>query len=588
MTNKIKVLKHKTHISNVLVIGSGGAGLRAAIEAKTAGVEVTIIGKRQKEDVHTVLAAGGINASFGNVDADDSWQQHFADTMIEGYNLSEPRMVELMAKEAPELVKEIDQWGANFAKLENGEIDQRYFGAHTYRRTCYSGDFTGRSILNALINKANSLKIPIHDSQYVTELLVHNNLCFGAMSFNINNGERTVFLADSVILAAGGHTRIWRKSSSRRNENTGDAFYLDLKAGCTLKDMELVQFHPTGMVIPEEIAGTLVTEAVRGEGGYLINSKGERYMSKYDKDRLELSTRDRVAMANYIEISEGRATENGGVYLDISHKSKEFIIEKLPRMYRQFLDTLMLDISKKPMEVAPTAHYSMGGIIVNPDTHNTGIEGLYAAGECTAGLHGANRLGGNSLAEILIFGKRAGFHASQRSLSLDIQYRSIKVIDEAHAKIDSFIKNGEQVVRPLQRDLRNIMWEHCGVVRSEKKLDAGLNKIEKLKDSVKHLDVRPDSEGYEDLMLAFDLEGSIMAAEATILGAKARKESRGAHQRSDFDTIEKNQDVNYIISLIENGKLNIKSQDLQPISEEFKRLIDNTNGIEDFEGMLLE
>jgi succinate dehydrogenase / fumarate reductase flavoprotein subunit len=588
MTNKIKVLKHKTHISNVLVIGSGGAGLRAAIEAKTAGVEVTIIGKRQKGDVHTVLAAGGINASFGNVDADDCWQQHFADTMIEGYNLSEPRMVELMAKEAPELVKEIDQWGANFAKLENGEIDQRYFGAHTYRRTCYSGDFTGRSILNALINKANSLKIPIHDSQYVTELLVHNNLCFGAMSFNINNGERTVFLADSVILAAGGHTRIWRKSSSRRNENTGDAFYLGLKAGCSLKDMELVQFHPTGMVIPEEIAGTLVTEAVRGEGGYLINSKGERYMSKYDKDRLELSTRDRVAMANYTEISEGRATENGGVYLDISHKSKEFIIEKLPRMYRQFLDTLMLDISKKPMEVAPTAHYSMGGIIVNPDTHNTGIEGLYAAGECTAGLHGANRLGGNSLAEILIFGKRAGFHASQRSLSLDIQYRSIKVIDEAHAKIDSFIKNGEQVVRPLQRDLRNIMWEHCGVVRSEKKLDAGLNKIEKLKASIKHLDVRPDSEGYEDLMLAFDLEGSIMAAEATILGAKARKESRGSHQRSDFDTIEKNQNVNYIISLIENGKLNIKSQDLQPISEEFKRLIDNTNGIEDFEGMLLE
>jgi succinate dehydrogenase / fumarate reductase flavoprotein subunit len=352
--------------------------------------------------------------------------------------------------------------------------------------------------------------------------------------------------------------------------------------------MELVQFHPTGMVIPEEIAGTLVTEAVRGEGGYLINSKGERYMSKYDKDRLELSTRDRVAMANYTEISEGRATKNGGVYLDISHKSKEFIIEKLPRMYRQFLDTLMLDISKKPMEVAPTAHYSMGGIIVNPDTHNTGIEGLYAAGECTAGLHGANRLGGNSLAEILIFGKRAGFHASQRSLSLDIQYRSIKVIDEAHAKIDSFIKNGEQVVRPLQRDLRNIMWENCGVVRSEKKLDAGLNKIEKLKASIKHLDVRPDSEGYEDLMLAFDLEGSIMAAEATILGAKARKESRGSHQRSDFDTIEKNQNVNYIISLIENGKLNIKSQDLKPISEEFKRLIDNTNGIEDFEGMLLE
>ncbi len=261
----MEAIKHKTYISNVLVIGSGGAGLRAAIEAKQSGVEVTVIGKRKKEDVHTVLAAGGINAAFGNVDKDDSWKQHFADTMIEGYNLAEPRMVELMAKEAPELVKEVDEWGADFAKLENGELDQRYFGAHTYRRTCYSGDYTGRSILNALINKAEELEIPIHDSQYVTELLVHNNICFGAMTFNINNGERTVFLADSTVLAAGGHTRIWRKSSSRRNENSGDAFYLGLKAGCKIKDMELVQFHPTGMVVPEEIARTLVTEAVRGE-----------------------------------------------------------------------------------------------------------------------------------------------------------------------------------------------------------------------------------------------------------------------------------------------------------------------------------
>jgi succinate dehydrogenase / fumarate reductase flavoprotein subunit len=210
----MKPIKHKTFISNVLVIGSGGAGLRAAIEAKKAGVEVNVIGKRQKGDVHTVLAAGGINASFGNVDPKDSWKQHFADTMIEGYNISEPRMVELMSKEAPELVKEIDEWGADFQKLDNGELDQRYFGAHTYRRTCYSGDYTGRSILRALIKKTKELEIPIYDTQYVTELLVHNNICFGAMSFNINNGERTVFLADSTVLAAGGHTRIWRKSSS--------------------------------------------------------------------------------------------------------------------------------------------------------------------------------------------------------------------------------------------------------------------------------------------------------------------------------------------------------------------------------------
>ena len=581
-------IKHKTHISNVLVIGSGGAGLRAAIEAKQSGVEVTVIGKRKKEDVHTVLAAGGINAAFGNVDIDDSWKQHFADTMIEGYNLAEPRMVELMAKEAPDLVKEVDEWGADFAKLENGKLDQRYFGAHTYRRTCYSGDYTGRSILNALINKAEELEIPILDTQYVTELLVHNNICFGAMTFNINNGERTVFLADSTVLAAGGHTRIWRKSSSRRNENSGDAFYLALKAGCKIKDMELVQFHPTGMVVPEEIAGTLVTEAVRGEGGHLINGNGERFMSKYDKDRLELSTRDRVAMANYLEISEGRATKNGGVFLDISHKPKEFILEKLPRMYRQFLDTLMLDISKEPMEVAPTAHYSMGGIVVDPDTHSTGIEGLFAAGECTAGLHGANRLGGNSLAEILIFGKRAGFHASRRSLSLDIQYRSRKVVRKAHAKIDSFLKYGDFVARPLQRELRNIMWEHCGVVRDETKLKNGLKKIKRLKESARFLDVRPDSEGYEDLMLAFDLEGAIMAAEATMLGAKARKESRGSHQRSDYTQTKQDQEVNYIIKLDQHKKLIIKSKKLASLSDELSSLIKKTDEINDFEGKLLE
>ena len=583
-----KKIKHSTHLCNVLVIGSGGAGLRAAIEAKKSKIEVVVIGKRIKEDVHTVLAAGGINAAFGNVDSEDSWQQHFADTMIEGYGLSDPRMVELMSKEAPDLVTEIDSWGANFAKLDNGKIDQRFFGAHSYRRTCYSGDYTGRSILMALIKKAKSLKIPIHDSQYVTELLIHNNTCFGAMTFNIQSGERTVYLADSVILAAGGHTRLWRKSSSRRNENTGDGFYLGLKSGCTVTDMELVQFHPTGMVIPETIAGTLVTEAVRGEGGLLINGNGERYMKNYDSKRLELSTRDRVAMANYTEIIEGRATPNGGVYLDISHKSKDFIIDKLPRMYRQFLDTLMIDISKSPMEVSPTAHYSMGGIVVEPDDHSTGIEGLYAAGEVTGGLHGANRLGGNSLAEILIFGKRSGKAAADRSLDIETQQRSSDVVRNAHEKIDSFIKNGSQVARPLQRELRNIMWENCGVVRSEEKLKEGLQKIDSIKESMKSLDVRPDSEGYEDLMLAFDLEASIMSAEATILSAINRKESRGAHQRSDFKETSDKFNLNFNIKLEDNSKLMVESEKLKPMSESLSATIKETKTITDFDGMLLE
>ncbi|MEM9882795.1 MAG: FAD-dependent oxidoreductase [Planctomycetota bacterium] len=584
----LKTQRHTTHVCNVLVIGSGGAGLRAAIEVKQAGLDVAVLGKRARRDAHTVLAAGGINAAFGNVDPQDDWRQHFADTYLEGYGVGEARTVELMAKESPELVEEIDAWGANFARTDDGKIDQRFFGAHTYRRTCYSGDYTGRSILMTLVDKAEELNIPIHDSQYVTELLVSDGTCFGAMTFNLRTGERTVFLADAVILAAGGHTRIWRKSSSRRNENTGDGFYLALKAGCKLTDMEMVQFHPTGMVIPEDLAGTLVTEAVRGEGGHLINSEGERYMERYDPERKELSTRDRVAMANYTEIVEGRATPNGGVYLDISHRDKSFIIEKLPRMYRQFLDTLMIDISKQPMEVAPTAHYSMGGVLVEPDDHFTGVEGLYAAGEVTGGLHGANRLGGNSLAEILIFGRRAGRAAVARSEGLDVQLRSKKTIRHAHENIDRFIRPGDHVVRPLQRSLRNIMWEHCGVVRDGDRLAAGLQKIDELRQTLTDLDVRPDSEGYEDLMLAFDLEGSIVSAEATILPAQARQESRGAHQRTDFPETLDSELVNYRVKSDPGLTLTVERDTIPPLSEELEAIVASTTGIENFEGKLIE
>ena len=577
-----------TQISNVLVIGSGGAGLRAAIEAKQLGMEVTVLGKRQSTDVHTVLAAGGINAAFGNVDEEDSWEQHFADTYIEGYGLSEPEVVELMAKESPMLVEEIDEWGANFAKLPNGKIDQRFFGAHTYRRTCYSGDYTGRSILFALLNKVKSLNIPILDSQYVSDLLVEDNVCFGAMAFDIQSGERTVFLADSVIIAAGGHTRLWRKSSSRRNENTGDGFHLALKAGCRLSDMEMVQFHPTGMVIPEEMAGTLVTEAVRGEGGKLLNSDGKRFMENYDSERMELSTRDRVAMANYTEIVEGRGSPNGGVYLDISHKGKDFIIEKLPRMYRQFLDTLMIDISKSPMEVSPTAHYSMGGIVVTPEEHATGVEGLYAAGEVTAGLHGANRLGGNSLAEILIFGKRAGAAASRRSKNIDVHKRSKKVIENAHENLNSYIKNGSEVARPLQRSLRNIMWEYGGVVKNEQKLKQGLKEIENLKEASKDLDVRPDSEGYQDLMLAFDLQASLVSSESTLISAISRKESRGAHQRDDYKEINDDFNVNMRVQFDSDENIILSKDNVPPLNKDLKNLITKTKEINNFEGMLLE
>ena len=399
---------YTTDITNVLVIGCGGAGLRSAIEVKKKGLSVKVLGKRPKSDAHTVLAAGGINASFGNLDAEDNWLCHFSDTYLEGYEIGDPQIIEIMTKKSPELVDEIDSWGANFAKLDDGKMNQRYFGAHTYRRTCFAGDYTGQAILNALLKKSTELKIPIFDSQYVFDLLIHEKSCFGAVSINIINGEITVHLADAVILCSGGHTRIWSKSSSRNQENTGDGYHLALKAGCSLIDMEMVQFHPTGMILPTEFAGTLVTEAVRGEGGKLFNGNGERFMINYDKKRLELSTRDKVAIANYTEIEKGRSTPNGGVYLDISHKDKDFIIEKIPKIYRQFIDLQMLDITKSPMEVAPTAHYSMGGIKVSSDEHSTEISGLFAAGEVAGGLHGANRLGGNSLAEILVFGKSSG------------------------------------------------------------------------------------------------------------------------------------------------------------------------------------
>ena len=395
-------------------------------------------------------------------------------------------------------------------------------------------------------------------------------------------------MADSIIVAAGGHTRLWRKSSSRRNENTGDGFFLGLKAGCKLSDMEMVQFHPTGMVVPEEMAGTLVTEAVRGEGGKLVNSDGERFMKNYDSERMELSTRDRVAMANYTEIVEGRGSPNGGVYLDISHKDKDFIIEKLPRMYRQFLDTLMIDISKSPMEVSPTAHYSMGGIVVTPKDHWTGVEGLYAAGEVTSGLHGANRLGGNSLAEILIFGKRAGAAASQRSKEIEVHIRSKKVINKAHENLNSWIKNGSEVARPLQRSLRNIMWEYGGVVKNKEKLEKGLSEIEGLKESSKNLDVRPDSEGYQDLMLAFDLEASIASSEATLKSALNREESRGAHQRDDFKDLSENGNVNIRVELDDNKEIKLSKKEIPQLEKKLKNLINKTVEIDNFEGMLLE
>ncbi len=574
-------------INNILVIGCGGAGLRAAIEAKLNGLQVSILGKRSKNDSHTVLAAGGINAAFGNVDSEDCWQQHFIDTYLEGYEIADPNQIEIMAKESPFYVEEVDKWGANFKKLKNKKFDQRYFGAHKFRRTCYSGDYTGQSILHALLKKTNELKIPIYDNQYVFDLLVEENICFGAMSFNILTGERTAHLADAVVLCTGGHTRIWKNSSSRKEENTGDGFHLGLKAGCELSDMEMIQFHPTGMVLPKELSGTLVTEAVRGEGGILLNALGERFMAKYDSERLELSTRDKVAMANYTEIIEGRGSDNGGVFLDISHKSKDFIIEKIPKIYRQFIESSLIDISKKPMEVSPTAHYSMGGIKVNAKDHSTRITGLFAAGEVTCGLHGANRLGGNSLAEILIFGAHAGLAASKFSKSIHTQKRSQKAISKCHDNLNSTISKGDENVLLIKQELRNIMWKYCGVIRNEKGLKEGIKRINNIEKQFSSIDIRLELNNQKDLINKLDLQSSIITAKATMLSSLERKESRGAHQRNDFKDCRKDHNFNINISLDDN-KFLITKKNIPELKEELKILLNNSDQVEVKKENLLE
>jgi succinate dehydrogenase / fumarate reductase flavoprotein subunit len=557
---------HRTETANVLVIGTGAAGWRAAIAATQAGVQASVLAKRAPLDAHTVLASGGINAALGTRDPEDSWEQHFADTLREGYFLGDPRTVEIMARESPAAVQELANWGCEFARTPDGELDQRFFGAHRWRRTCYAGDYTGRAIQSTVATKAAELGIHVDDGQYVSRLLVVDGTCFGAVAFDLRTGERTVHLADAVILATGGHTRIWRRSSSRRDENYGDGMRLALDAGCRLMDMELVQFHPTGMVFPEEAAGTLVTEAVRGEGGRLTNALGERYMERYDPDRLELSSRDRVALANYTEIAEGRGGPHGGVFLDISHRSKDYITEKLPRMYRQFIEWQMLDISREPMEVAPTAHYTMGGIVVDPETHATEVRGLYAAGECVGGLHGANRLGGNSLGEALIAGRRAGDAAAAFALGGELFTRSRRAIDDALGELDALTRPGPELARPLQRRLRDLMWEQCGVVRSEIGLREALLEVASLREAAANVDVRPGAEGWTDLAQALELRAGLAVADATLRCAIERRETRGAQIRADFPDLDPALQVNFYV----DARMEPWSEPVPPVPPELR------------------
>ena len=535
--------------TSVLVIGTGGAGLRTSIELAERGVDVLAVGKRPKLDAHTTLAAGGINAALATIDPEDSWLQHAADTLKESYYLADPETVRIVTQGAERGIADLVGYGMPFAREDDGRISLRFFGAHTYRRTAFSGDYTGLEIQRTLVARAAQMRVPILDNVYITRILVRDGAVFGAYGFDLDDGTRVLIHADAVVLAAGGHTRIWRRTSSRRDENTGDAFRLAVDAGARLRDPELVQFHPSGILQPETAAGTLVSEAARGEGGILRNGLGERFMERYDPDRMELSTRDRVALAAYTEISEGRGTPNGGVWLDVSHLPREQIMTKLPRVYRQMLELQMLDITTDPIEVAPTAHYSMGGVWVRPEDHSTDVAGLFAVGEAASGLHGANRLGGNSLIELLVYGRIVGQAAADYSAGLTAQHRDPDAVAFARAEISELLAaDGPENVRALQRAVRDMMTERAGVVRDEQGLTAGLEELDEIDARMTHIGVHPDSSGYGDLAHAFDLKSSALAARATLAAARERRETRGCHNRSDHPDLDPTMQVNLVWS----------------------------------------
>ncbi len=526
--------KYETHEHDVLIIGAGGAGLRAAIEALAQGASVGVVCKSLLGKAHTVMAEGGIAAAMANVDRSDDWRTHFRDTMRGGKFLNNWRMAQLHAQEAPERVRELEQWGALFDRTADGDILQRAFGGHTFKRLCHVGDRTGLEMIRTLQDRGVHQGIDVYMECAITRLLKDGDRVAGAFGYWRENGRFVVFKAKSVVIATGGIGKAWRITSNSW-EYTGDGMALAYDAGAELMDMEFVQFHPTGMVWPPGVQGILVTEAVRGEGGVLRNKDGERFMERYDPERVDLSTRDVVARAIYTEAKEGRGTEHGGAYLDISHKPAEYVKKKLPSMYHQFRELADVDITKGPMEVGPTCHYMMGGIRVDAETAQSNVPGLFAAGEAAAGLHGANRLGGNSLSDLLVFGRRAGLaaaaHANQvRTPSVD----DGQVDQGTREMLEPFERGDGDSPYDVHRDLQETMQNYVGIFRSEEDLKQGLSEIQNLKGRASKVHVDGSRLFNPGWHLARDLKSLLTVSEAVALSALERKESRGAHSRIDF------------------------------------------------------
>lgn len=526
----VSIQREKTE---VLIIGSGGAGIRAAIEFADHKRDVLVVGKCKKRDAHTILATGGINAALGNMDSLDTWQLHAADTIRDGGFINDTDAVLTLCKNAPYAVQELARWGVKFHRERDGRITQRFFGAATCRRACFVGDHTGREILNVLIDQVEKRKVRFRSEVYIFSLLMAKGKVNGALGIDMKTGKIIVFHAKIVVLATGGHSRMFARSSSRFWENNGDGIALAYACGAKFMDMEMFQFHPTGMVHPPSAAGLLVTEAVRGEGGILLNAKGQRFMKNYDAVRLELSARDVVARAIYNEIENGHGTKHHGVWLDITHKPKKYILRRLPKMYKQFKEYAGIDISRQKMEVAPTAHYSMGGIYVNHKTGRTSVPNLFAIGEVTAGVHGGNRLGGNSLAEIVVFGRLTG-----KTIAREVKGISWIPVDERmmEEKIKELLertrqKQGRDPIK-VKEMIQETMWKHVGVVREEKSMKLALDELHAIQSSP--LKTGASLKMNEKLIAALDVLNAFPTYHMIIKSAIARKESRAAHYRSDY------------------------------------------------------
>ena len=562
---------------DVLIVGAGGAGLRASVAAAQHGLSVGIVTKSLLGKAHTVMAEGGIAASVGNVDPDDSWRQHFIDTLKSGKFLNNWRMAEIFAKEAPERVYELEQWGALFNRTPEGKISQRPFGGHTYRRLCHVGDRTGLELIRTMQEKVLATDAKVYMETTITKLFKKQGRVVGALAYTRENGKFVHFKAKAVVMATGGWGRIF-KVTSNSWEGTGDGVVLGYDAGAELVDMEMMQFHPTGMVWPPGVRGLLVTEGVRGEGGLLRNSEGKRYMENYDPEKMELSTRDVVARANYTEVQEGRGSEHGGVYLDITHLGYEGIMKKLPTMHEQFLKLADIDISKEPMEVFPTVHYTMGGIKIDPETAASTVPGLFAAGEVAGGLHGANRLGGNSLSDLLVFGRRAGEGAAayieESTHSADID--ESEVLMEIGRVLEPLEKKeGGESPYLIQQELQEAMMEHANLMRDEDSLKEGLGKVLALKDRLPQISVPGSRLFNPGWHTAQDVRYLVQISEIIIRTALERKERRGAQWRLDFDGPDDELGkINFIVKKDEQGEVGIERREIRPMPEHLSELLE--------------